>query len=53
MTDRVMVMKAGEIVETGPTEAVFAAPQHPYTAELMAASPDIERALQAREAEGA
>ncbi len=37
--DRVCVMKDGEIVEAGPTEAVFAAPKHDYTRRLLAAEP--------------
>ncbi len=49
ITDRVLVMKAGKIVEAGETEAVFAAPQHPYTQELLAATPNLERALRERE----
>ncbi|MDR3508533.1 MAG: dipeptide ABC transporter ATP-binding protein [Caulobacteraceae bacterium] len=49
ITDRVMVMQAGRIVETGPTAQVFAAPSHPYTAQLLAATPSLERALRARD----
>ncbi|WP_417586357.1 ABC transporter ATP-binding protein [Pararhodobacter oceanensis] len=41
ITDRVMVMKAGEIVEQGETEAVFSNPQHPYTQSLLAAAPQL------------
>ncbi|MGI9367620.1 MAG: ABC transporter ATP-binding protein [Ruegeria sp.] len=46
ITDRVMVMQSGKIVESGETERVFSDPQHPYTQRLIAAAPtlpDIER----------
>jgi len=39
VADRVCVMKQGKIVEQGEVEAVFSAPQHPYTRELIAAEP--------------
>ncbi len=42
VTDRVMVMHAGAIVEAGPTEAVLGAPRHPYTRALLAAAPVLE-----------
>jgi len=41
VTDRVMVMRAGQIVETGQTEQVFANPQHPYTRQLIDAVPQL------------
>jgi microcin C transport system ATP-binding protein len=39
MADRVYVMYAGEIVESGRVERVFDEPQHPYTRRLLAAQP--------------
>ncbi len=41
IADRVAVMYAGRIAETGPTEALFAAPCHPYTALLLASIPRL------------
>lgn len=37
---RVVVMYAGQIMETGQVPAIFARPRHPYTAALMAALPE-------------
>ncbi len=38
---RVAVMYLGTVVETGPTQEVFARPAHPYTAALLAAVPQV------------
>ncbi len=39
IADQVCVMNAGKIVERGPVERVFTAPEHPYTQALLAAEP--------------
>ena len=41
LSNRVLVMYLGEVVEEGPTEEVFESPRHPYTAALVAANPAI------------
>jgi oligopeptide transport system ATP-binding protein len=41
-TDRVAVMYAGRIVETGPTADVFGNAQHPYTRGLLASTPRLD-----------
>lgn len=42
IADRVAVMYSGRVVETGTTDALFAAPTHPYTRGLLASLPDID-----------
>ncbi len=42
MADRINVMYAGKIVETGTSEEVFFEPAHPYTRALLASMPDLE-----------
>jgi peptide/nickel transport system ATP-binding protein len=47
VSDRLIVMYAGHIVETGPVEEVLAHPRHPYTELLLAAAPDPRAPLNA------
>ncbi|MDZ7791688.1 MAG: ABC transporter ATP-binding protein [Xanthomonadales bacterium] len=41
ITDRVVVMYAGQIVESASVDALFARPRHPYTHALMSAMPQL------------
>ncbi|MDQ6661408.1 MAG: ABC transporter ATP-binding protein [Chloroflexota bacterium] len=54
MADRVVVMYAGKVVETAPTDEIFANPRHPYTLGLLASVPRLDegRASQLRTIEG-
>ena len=47
IADRVAVMRAGEIVETGETQQIFKQPQHPYTQQLLASVPSGPKPNQA------
>ncbi len=42
LSDRVVIMYLGRIVEIAPTELLFSAPNHPYTAALLAEVPRLE-----------
>jgi len=44
ITDRVLVMHEGAVVEEGPTQRVLDQPDHPYTRALVAATPRLEAA---------
>jgi oligopeptide/dipeptide ABC transporter ATP-binding protein len=50
--DRVAVMYAGRIVETGPVRAIFRTPQHPYTRGLLASIPGAAPGARLRAIEG-
>ena len=41
ISDRIYIMYAGQIVETGPTEELFDNPKHPYTQGLLASIPKL------------
>ena len=42
ISDRVMVMYLGRVVETGPVESIYARPRHPYTRALFASKPTLD-----------
>lgn len=42
MSDEVMVMYLGKVVEAGPAEQIYADPQHPYTQALLDSIPSME-----------
>jgi peptide/nickel transport system ATP-binding protein len=42
MSDRVLVMYLGKVVEVGPVESIYGGPQHPYTRALLAAMPSMD-----------
>ena len=43
VSDRVVILRRGAIVETGSTSAVFDNPLHPYTRKLLASVPQLDR----------
>lgn len=43
MSDRVLIMSAGEVVESGETRAIFRSPEHPYTRTLLEAIPTLKK----------
>jgi oligopeptide transport system ATP-binding protein len=47
LCERVLVMYAGKVVETGPVERIFATPQHPYTRGLLGSMPRLDEAIAA------
>ena len=50
ISDRVLVMYLGEVVETGPVEALWQDARHPYTRALLAAMPSLDPDNRTKEA---
>jgi peptide/nickel transport system ATP-binding protein len=49
ISDRVLVMYLGRVVELGPVDAIFAAPRHPYTRALLESQPSMDPARRIEE----
>mgnify|MGYP000863217477 CR=1 FL=1 len=49
ISDRIMVMYLGEVVETGPAETLFKDTRHPYTRALLGAMPSLDPANRTKE----
>jgi peptide/nickel transport system ATP-binding protein len=50
ISDRVLVMYLGEVVEIGPVDEMWANPRHPYTAALLASMPTLDPDARTQEA---
>ncbi|WP_428489598.1 ABC transporter ATP-binding protein [Rhodopila sp.] len=50
ISDRVLVMYLGRVVELGPSDAIFEHPRHPYTRALLASRPSMDPAHRIQEA---
>jgi peptide/nickel transport system ATP-binding protein len=48
LSDRIVVLYLGRIMEVGPAERVFSGPHHPYTEALLSAVPSLDGALRDR-----
>jgi peptide/nickel transport system ATP-binding protein len=49
ISDRVLVMYLGRVVELGPVDAIFEQPRHPYTQALLASRPSMDPAQRIEE----
>ena len=49
ISDRVLVMYLGKVVELGPVDEIFANPRHPYTRALLASQPSMDPARRMEE----
>lgn len=49
ISDRVMILYLGHVMEQGPTERIYDSPQHPYTRSLLSSVPQVEKASPAKQ----